>query len=79
MTDLITELYEIAADSPYIPAARRIMVACDTRDWSAVTRAANEAMRDPMFMQGRLRSADLRAWSQRANRITLTAKARTAA
>jgi hypothetical protein len=55
------------------------MVACDTRDWSAVTRAANEAMRDPMFMQGRLRSADLRAWSQRANRITLTAKARTAA
>jgi hypothetical protein len=74
MNELINELYEIAADSPYIPAARRIMEACDAGDWAAVTRAANDAIRDPRFMAGRVRSPEILAWSTKANRLTLSAR-----
>lgn len=74
MNALIEELQAIAEPFTYIPTAKRIVAACESRDWSAITRAANDAIADPKFMKPAGRADDILAWSKKANRLTLTAR-----
>lgn len=75
MNELISELRRIAEPVWFVGSFKRILEACDTGDWQAVTASANAALRDPDVVRVPTDVQLLTEWAQRANRLTLRAKA----